>query len=179
MGKVRIIGGEHRSRILQFNDKVVGLRPTTDRVRETLFNWLGQDLTDKICLDLFAGSGVLGFEAASRGAKFVTLVDVNHEVIQSILQNKKLLKLDNIEVIQYDSINYLSHTKNFTDIIFLDPPYNTNLLDKCLRIIESNKAVFKNTLLYIEYRQVPDLSNYEILKSAKAGIVRYSLIKLL
>lgn len=179
MGKVRIIGGKYRSRNLYFIDGVAGLRPTPDRVRETLFNWLGQDLTGKVCLDLFAGSGALGFEAVSRGAKLVTQIEINKEIINKLKQNKQFLKIDNLDIVQQDSIIYLSHLKNSVDIIFLDPPYDTDLLTKCLKVIADSHALFKDTLLYIEYREIPELTNYKVLKTAKAGAVGYALIQLL
>lgn len=178
MGRVRIVGGLHRSRVLQFKDNVDGLRPTPDRVRETLFNWLGQDLTGKICLDLFAGSGALGFEALSRNALSAIMVEQDKAVVKDLLNNKKLLKISNLEIICENGLSYLKKQDKHIDILFLDPPYDSDLLNESLQLIYSQKESFKNTLVYIEYRKTPDLTNYSILKQAKAGVVKSALIQL-
>ncbi len=104
--QIRIIGGEHRGRRLSFPDSR-GLRPTTDRVRETLFNWLQPFFPGAACLDLFAGSGVLGLEAASRGASRVTLVEKSGEVVMMLRESLELLRLDSVKLIQADAVNWL------------------------------------------------------------------------
>ncbi len=176
MGRVRIIGGIHRSRILKFHDGVDGLRPTPDRVRETLFNWLGQDLTNKTCLDLFAGSGALGFEALSRNANWVTLVEKDASIIKDLRRNQEILGVTNSEIVNSNGINYLERAARRFDVIFLDPPYQSELLSKSLDFISRNSVLANDGLIYIEYQTRPDLTNYVILKESKAGNVDYMLI---
>lgn len=178
MGKVRITGGQLRSRILEFSDGVSGLRPTPDRVRQTVFNWLGQDLTGKRCLDLFAGSGALGIEAISRGAKIVTMIENNKQVIQDLLKYKRLFNLPGLEIIAQDSIFFLLQLTCSFDVIFLDPPYSSDLLNRCLNIIYDNQLWYKHSIIYVEYNGKADLARFKILKSAKAGAVRYALLQL-
>lgn len=119
---VRIIGGAWRSRIIRFPD-AHGLRPTPDRVRETLFNWLGQDLTGKRCLDLYAGSGALGFEAASRGANAVVLVERERAVCAALEANRATLKATQVEVVRADALEFLTSDSRVYDVVFLDPPF--------------------------------------------------------
>ncbi len=176
MGQVRIIGGIHRSRILKFKDGVNGLRPTPDRVRETLFNWLGQDLTGKTCLDLFAGSGALGFEALSRNAKWVTLVEKDIAVVKDLRRNQEVLAMSNIEITNSNGINYLERLPKGFDVIFLDPPYQSELLSKSLDIISKTDVLTNNGVIYIEYQTRPNLDGYDIIKESKAGNVGYMLI---
>lgn len=177
MGQVRIIGGIHRSRIIRFKDDIKELRPTPDRVRETLFNWLAQDLTNKSCLDLFAGSGILGFEAISRNAKRVVFNELNKNVVEDLKLNKATLKAENAEVNSIDAEKYIENCTESFDLIFLDPPYKTNLLSKSLSLIK-NKAILKEDgIIYIEYEYIPDLTNYEVIKQKKAGMVNFALIK--
>ena len=176
MGQVRVIGGIHRSRILKFKDGVNGLRPTPDRVRETLFNWLGQDLTGKTCLDLFAGSGALGFEALSRNAKWVTLVEKDIAVVKDLRRNQEVLAMSNIEITNSNGINYLERLPKGFDVIFLDPPYQSELLSKSLDIISKTDVLTNNGVIYIEYQTRPNLDGYDIIKESKAGNVGYMLI---
>jgi 16S rRNA (guanine966-N2)-methyltransferase len=176
MGQVRIIGGIHRSRILKFKDGVNGLRPTPDRVRETLFNWLGQDLIGKTCLDLFAGSGALGFEALSRNAKWVTLVEKDNAVIKDLRRNQEILAMSNIEITNSNGINYLERLPKGFDVIFLDPPYQSDLLSKSLDIISKTDVLSNSGVVYIEYQTRPNLDGYDIIKESKAGNVGYMLI---
>ncbi len=174
MGKIRIIGGEHRSRQLPVLD-YEGLRPTLDRVKETLFNWLGQDLTGKICLDLFAGSGSLGFEAISRYAKTVIMVEQNSKVVKQLEQNKQLLKVNNLQIIEGDGLKFLQTCKVKFDVIFLDPPYDSTLLQKSLANID--KILADNGVIYAEYQQECDLSQFTIIKHGKAGVVNFVLLQ--
>ena len=173
MGKIRIIGGIHRSRQLPVLDSD-SLRPTLDRVKETLFNWLGQDLTSQTCLDLFAGSGSLGFEAISRNAKQVVMVEKSKLVAQQLFANKSTLKCDNCIIIQQDAIDYLAKTEIKFDVIFLDPPYNSDLLEQIL--VKITPALKENGLCYIEYEKAPDLTKFNIIKQSKAGKVNFALI---
>lgn len=120
--RVRVIGGAWRSRIIAFPDRP-DLRPTPDRVRETLFNWLGQDLTGMCCLDLFAGSGALGFEAASRGAARVVMVERERVVYAALQSCRKALDAQQIEVVNADALHFLRGTADVYDVVFLDPPF--------------------------------------------------------
>lgn len=174
MGKIRIIGGEHRSRQLPVLNHD-GLRPTLDRVKETLFNWLGQDLTGKTCLDLFAGSGSLGFEAVSRNAKQVVMVEQNNQVTKQLEQNKLLLKADNLQIINGDGLKFLQTCQLKFDVIFLDPPYNSVLLEQSLAQIENVLA--EDGVIYAEYQQECDLSQFTIIKHGKAGVVNFVLLQ--
>ena len=133
MNTVRIIGGEWKRRQLRFPD-ALGLRPTPDRVRETLFNWLGQDLSGRRCLDLFAGSGALGFEAASRGAERVIMVEQSPEVVAALENNTRLLAAgDRLRIIRGDAVksapSFVSREGKF-DVLFLDPPYRQGWLER-------------------------------------------------
>ena len=176
MGKIRIIGGMHRSRQLTVLD-ADGLRPTLDRVKETLFNWLGQDLTGQTCLDLFAGSGSLGFEAISRNAAMVQMVDKSAKVVQQLISNVQLLRAENCQIINSEAQRFLAKNLLKFDVIFLDPPYNSALLEQSLRLISPHLAV--GGVIYIEYHQnKPDLSQFNILKHSQAGSVNYALLNL-
>ena len=176
MGKIRIIGGTHRSRQLTVLD-ADGLRPTLDRVKETLFNWLGQDLTGQTCLDLFAGSGSLGFEAISRNAQSVTMVEKSSQVAQQLISNSKLLRAENCQIINSEAQRFLAKNSLKFDVIFLDPPYNSDLLEQSLRLISPHLAA--DGVIYIEYHQnKSDLSQFNILKHSQAGSVNYALLNL-
>lgn len=176
MGKIRIIGGIHRSRQLSVLD-VDGLRPTLDRVKETLFNWLGQDLTGLECLDLFAGSGSLGFEAISRNAKHVVMIEKDIRVSRKLLENKNLLKAENCEVINGDAIHYMCSSNRLFDIIFVDPPYSTNLLSDVLPLLR--KLIKDDGLIYAEYSNEVDFNGFDIYKKGKAGLVNYVLLRVI
>lgn len=178
MGQIRIIGGLYRSRILKFKDGIPGLRPTPDRVRETVFNWLGQSLKNKTCLDLFAGSGAFAFEAVSRGARSVILIESNRKVCAELINNTMLLNADNILVKNLDALNYIRKDTQYFDIIFIDPPYSSNLLQECLNELNGGKLINENTILYIEYQSLPDLTGYQIIKEGKVGIVHFALLKI-
>ena len=135
MGKIRIIAGIYRRRQLTVLD-ADGLRPTLDRVKETVFNWLGQDLTGLKCLDLFAGSGSLGFEALSRNAAQVIMLETNPQIAQQLRINLELLDAKNGQVYQQDALKYLRSCSLTFDVIFVDPPYDSNLLEACLAGLE-------------------------------------------
>ena len=173
MGKIRIIGGQYRSRMLDVIDSD-GLRPTSNRIRETLFNWLGQDLTGKTCLDMFAGSGALGFEAISRNATKVTMLELDTGVCNQLIKNQTMLKADNVEIINTNSIKYLSNTQDKFDVIFLDPPYDSDLLSKSLAMIHNNLT--DDGLLFVEYDKEINLTGYEIVKSDQYSMVKFALL---
>ncbi|OZA30518.1 MAG: 16S rRNA (guanine(966)-N(2))-methyltransferase RsmD [Hydrogenophilales bacterium 17-61-9] len=124
--RVRIIGGRFRRRLLDFPGGA-GLRPTPDRVRETLFNWLGQDLPGWTCLDLFAGSGALGFEAASRGAERVVMIERDAGAIGALEKNRTLLGASAIDIKRADALAWLAHNHETFDLVFLDPPFDSGL----------------------------------------------------
>lgn len=146
-GVVRIIGGNWRGRNLKFTC-VDGLRPSLDRTRETLFNWLARDIYSSNCLDLFAGSGALGFEAASRGAKKVTLVESHKKVADNLKKNCEILNASQINVINRDAKKFLEKNSEKFDLIFLDPPFGKGFLFDILQVLETQ--ISSETLIYIE-----------------------------
>lgn len=176
MNKVRIGGGEMRSRVISFPD-AEGLRPTPDRVRETLFNWLGQTLYGRICLDLFAGSGVLGFEAASRGAERVVMVEKNPAVVRALQDNLEKLGVSNVFVHGQDGLEFASRDVQRYDVIFLDPPFGSDYLPKLLEILP--QRLNNNGVLYVEAGKVVEVPPcWRVIKSGKAGQVYYQLLGL-
>jgi 16S rRNA (guanine966-N2)-methyltransferase len=176
MNKVRIIGGELRSRMISFPD-AEGLRPTPDRVRETLFNWLGQTLYGRTCLDLFAGSGALGFEAASRGAERVVMVETNRAVLRALQDNANKLGCANVSVQGQDALEFVCRDAQQYDVIFLDPPFQSDYLPKLLTILP--QRLNENGVLYIESgAEITATSPWQIIKSGKAGQVHYQLLGL-
>jgi 16S rRNA (guanine966-N2)-methyltransferase len=185
--EVRIIAGKWRGRKIQF-PTVGGLRPTPNRIRETLFNWLVPYIHDARCLDLFTGSGALGFESLSRGAAYVLCLEKNREAYQMLISNAKHLKADAdaMEICEKDALVWLTEqlqqplkTRTPFDIIFVDPPYALKTLSKCFALLESQAWLRINTLIYfesdvpIELLTLPD--TWEILKKKKAGNVYYCL----
>lgn len=175
--RIRIIGGEWRSRQLPFIE-VPGLRPTPDRVRETLFNWLQGKIAASHCLDLFAGSGAIGFEALSRHAAEVVLVEKHAKVAQQLRDNLASLKIDGerrATIVNKDAIKYLEETAEAFDIIFLDPPYRKGLLPKVLQQIVSRSLLSTNGLIYLEHESEEQFDwqqwDFEVLKQSKAGQV--------
>jgi len=173
--QVRINAGVWRSRLLKFPD-VEGLRPTPERVRITVFNWLGQDLTGKTCLDLFAGTGAFGFEALSRNAKNVVMVENSRQAYQSLIQNQTLLKAENCQLINQDALYFLVNNTQKFDVIFCDPPYNKGWLDKLLPIL--NQHLSENGVIYTEAEfEIKSSENWEVTKQNKAGNVYYHLLK--
>lgn len=172
--QVRIIGGQWKRRMLSFPDSE-GLRPTPDRVRETLFNWLGQDCSGWHCLDLFAGSGALGFEAASRGAARVVMVERERAVAQVLAGNIQTLKAGGvIHLVQQDALGYLAQTRDTFDVVFLDPPFASDLLERVLPLLLPRLS--SDALVYAETAAWPDLTGWEVLREGKAGTVHYGLL---
>ncbi len=179
-GQVRIIGGKWRGRRLPIAH-VEGLRPTPDRVRETLFNWLSSLLPGANCLDLFAGTGVLGFEAYSRGAKSVVLVDQSPIVVKQLRQIQTTLDVNAIRIHQAAVPDQLPKATEPYDIVFLDPPYTANVLFSTCTFLENNHYLANPAYIYLEANAViqdNDLpTNWRLLKSQKAGAVFYHLAK--
>jgi 16S rRNA (guanine(966)-N(2))-methyltransferase RsmD len=146
--EVRIIGGQWKRTKLPVRDKP-GLRPTPDRVRETLFNWLGQDLEGWRCIDVFAGTGALGFEAASRGASRVVLVEQDPELVDALRATQKKLQAHAVEVQRANGLSVLaSAAGQKLDLVFLDPPFDANLWDKALRA--ASEALAAEGFVYLE-----------------------------
>ncbi len=163
-----------RSRVITFPD-AEGLRPTPDRVRETLFNWLGQTLYGRTCLDLFAGSGALGFEAASRGAESVTMVEKNPAVARALQNNLKKLGASNVFVHAQDGLEFALRDSRRYDVIFLDPPFAGDYLPKLLDILP--QRLNANGLLYVEAGAAVEVPpTLQVKKSGKAGQVHYQLL---
>ncbi len=178
--KVRIGAGEWRSRIVQFPD-ADGLRPTPDRVRATVFNWLGQSLVGKVCLDAFAGSGALGFEAASRGADHVFMCETNALALKALRENTTLLQASRCQVVAKDVLVWLKNSPTVFDVVFCDPPFNAGLIEPFLTAIAKHLA--PTGVVYLEsgilYKNMPIIcENYEVLKSSKAGAVHFGLLRL-
>ncbi len=182
---VRVNAGVWRSRVIKFPD-VAGLRPTPERVRQTVFNWLGQELTGLHCLDLFAGTGVMGFEALSRGATSATLVEVAKPALSALNENKKLLQATQATIFPQDALQFLAqHTTQKFDVIFCDPPYNQGWLPKILPLLKP--LVTNESKVYVEAEFALDsaqnvtpnfVQDWQILKQKKAGSVFYHLIAL-
>ena len=173
--KVRIIGGEWRSRIITF-DNCADLRPTPDRVRETVFNWLGQDMGGKRCLDLFAGSGAMSFEAASRGAARVVMVESDPGVMKTLKINVQKLGAERIELISMDALKFLDSDRHQFDLVFVDPPYRLDLLPRLLSSLHSHLA--DSGLVYVENDSLPEAdADWLVWRKGQAGKVRYQLLK--
>jgi 16S rRNA (guanine(966)-N(2))-methyltransferase RsmD len=175
--RVRIIGGVWRSRFISFLPHP-DLRPTPDRVRETLFNWLGQDLTGKSCLDLFAGSGALGFEAASRGAKRVVLVERDTAAYRKLGENAALLGADKIELKAADALEFLRSDRGAYDVVFLDPPFRSDMLPAVLALLPSRLA--PDALVHVEapLQQAANLpQGWQVWREGRAGAVAHQLLK--
>jgi len=181
--QLRIIGGDWRGRKLDFPD-VPGLRPTPDRVRETLFNWLTPVIRGARCLDLFAGSGALGLESLSRGAAELVLVDSQAEVIAALEKNCELLQAhDRAQLQQRNAMEYLQQlaVDSHFDIIFLDPPYHQGLLQPCIDKLYAQKSLRPSGYLYFESSRdeaLPELpATWVIHRQKMAGQVGYYLVR--
>lgn len=176
--KLRIIGGQWRSRVIVFDD-APGLRPTPARVRETLFNWLQTDVAGARCLDLFAGSGALGFEAASRGAKRVVQVENNAKTCAKLRENALALKTDQLEIMQTDVQSFVQNCRDNFDLVFLDPPFGQDLIQPVCQQIEQTGLLAPYAKIYLESESklvLEDLPpGWQLLKHKVAGDVGYSL----
>ena len=172
---VRIIGGEWRRRLIRF-PAAPELRPTPDRMRETLFNWLGQDLTGETCLDLFAGSGALGFEAASRGAKQVVMVERDAQVFRALQATHTMLGADQVELTRADALAFLRSDVRRYGVVFLDPPFHLDLLPRLLPLLPAR--LNDGSRVYLESDRLPELPDgYQLLRQSRAGRVHGLLIK--
>lgn len=170
-GKLRIIGGEFRRRQLPVLDHP-GLRPTPDRVRETLFNWLGQQLYGKQVLDLFAGTGALGIEALSRGASQVTFVERDSRVATLIRDNLVTLNATQGVVVTTDALTFLNLPGQPADVVFLDPPFHQGLAAPCCAALEAGGWLASDAIIYLETEQAltPEVpANWKLHRETRAG----------
>jgi 16S rRNA (guanine966-N2)-methyltransferase len=175
MSRIRITGGEWRSRLIQVIDGP-GLRPTPDRVRETLFNWLGQDLSGLRCLDLFAGSGILGFEAASRGAAKVTLVEKDRHAFAQLERNAASFTDPRIELRYGDALKFGAAANAEYDLILLDPPYRQGWLEKVEPLL--SRLAAPQARIYAEAEsRLEHLGDWQVVKQGVAGRVFYHLLE--
>jgi 16S rRNA (guanine966-N2)-methyltransferase len=174
-GRVRIIGGEFRGRRLGVIARP-DVRPTPDRVRETLFNWLGQRLDGQSCLDLFAGSGALGFEAASRGAARVVMVESDPRVFDALREDRELLGARQVELVFGEALDYLRKSQDRFDLVFLDPPFRQNALGSALEVLRDRLA--PGARVYAEApAPVEPQAPWRELKRSRAGQVSYQLLE--
>lgn len=179
-GQIRIIGGQWRGRKLPVPDSP-GLRPTTDRVRETLFNWLAPSMVDATVLDCFAGSGALGLEALSRYATSATLLEMDRNVSQQLQKNLVTLKATNAKVVNTNTLNFLAQPGEQHSIVFVDPPFRKGLLDETLALLESNSWLADEALIYVESEvengmpAVP--ASWSLHREKVAGQVAYRLFR--
>lgn len=174
--EVRIVGGAWRSRRIRFTPRD-GLRPTPDRVRETLFNWLGQDLTGFVCLDLFAGSGALGFEAASRGAKRVVMVEHDRAAFAALEHNRNALDARQVELVRADALEFLRTDSGRYDVIFLDPPFAAGYMDALAPLLPPRIAgegrVYRESARAAQWP-----AGWRVVKDGRAGQVAFQLLRL-
>lgn len=174
--RVRIIAGKWRSRLLKF-PPAAQLRPTPDRVRETLFNWLGQRLDGLACLDLFAGSGALGFEAASRGAARVVMVERDPAVVRSLRASAASLAAEGVEIVEDDAARYVERAVERFDVAFVDPPYASGLAERILERLP--ERLNERARVYVESAEPLELrAPWQALREDRAGAVRYALYEL-
>ena len=174
-GKIRIIAGEYRGRRLAVPSRP-GLRPTPDRVRETLFNWLGQWLDGLSCLDLFAGSGALGFEAASRRAARVVMVEHDRDVFSHLKNVKETINAAQVDLVNGDAFHYLKGPGEHFDVVFLDPPFRQNALPALLKQLPDRLK--PGARVYIEAAApVEAKPPWRELRAARAGQVSYQLLE--
>ena len=177
-GRVRIIGGTWRGTKLNVPD-IEQLRPTPDRIRETLFNWLQNVISGAICLDLFAGSGALGFEAASRGAARVVMIEQNRQLAERLQRQADALHTDIVEIVQADALQWLENARPGFDLVFLDPPFGAGLLARVLPLLARKLLLRRGGLIYVESETglVIDPCGFEIKKQKRAGQVQYMLLQ--
>lgn len=178
--RLRIIGGEWRSRVLHFAD-VADIRPTPDRIRETLFNWLQWQITGARCLDLFAGSAALSFEALSRGAAQVTAFELNHAAARSIRENCRTLGTSKLELIEGSALDRLQHgaVPSPYNLVFVDPPFASGLYEPCFTALQERGWLAPGALIYVEASQSLDgfrvPATWQLQREKRGGDVHYGL----
>jgi len=179
-GRLRIIGGRWRGRRLEVPESE-GLRPTPDRVRETLFNWLQPYIAGAQCLDLFAGTGALCLEALSRGAARVVMVEQAPAVAEQLRRHVATLQAENAEVVRADAVEFLRQAPQAFDIVFLDPPFQSDLIRRCAELVEARGWIKPGGLVYIEapsrVEAPPIPATWELIRSKSAGQVGYHLAR--
>ncbi|MGV6857987.1 MAG: 16S rRNA (guanine(966)-N(2))-methyltransferase RsmD [bacterium] len=179
-GRVRIIAGKWGGRFLRFKN-AAGLRPSGERVRETLFSWLQADLPGASVLDLFAGSGVLGLEAASRGASHVALVENNGATARQLREHIDSLNAKEVDLHQGSALKFLQTSSLRYDVIFVDPPFHGSLMEQTLAVLVEHKAQLTGAVIYLEFEQkhppnLPDGWDFERFK--EAGDVGFGVVRL-
>ena len=176
-GGVKIIAGTLRGRRLRVLPKEL-LRPSSSRTKETLFNWLNPQIRDARCLDLFSGSGALGFESVSRGASWVTMIDDDVEVVEDLRAKSDELRIDNCEIFKKEAISWLAkEQKKKYDIVYLDPPFRSGLLERALSEL-AHGWLSDNGLVYVEVEadKAERIQNWKILRTATTKKTRYALL---
>lgn len=172
--RVRIVGGRYRSRLLAFPDGA-GLRPTPDRVRETLFNWLGQDLAGWRCVDLFAGSGALGFEAASRGAARVLMIERDASAVAALEKNRTALGAA-VDIVRADALVWLVGNRETFDLAFVDPPFDTDMAASALAGLAPHIA--SGGCVYVEQASATVAPpGFVVHRSGRAGRSHFALLR--
>ncbi len=178
-GRLRIVAGKWRSRLLPIADEP-GLRPTSERIRETLFNWLAATIEGSRCLDLYAGSGALGLEALSRGAREVVFVENSAAAVAVLEESVAALEAAGARVRKKDALRYLQGDSEHFDIVFLDPPFAADLLEDLCRLLDERDWLAAGARVYLEQghdRPLPRLPDgWTVLKQKTAGKVRYALV---
>ena len=177
---IRVISGKYKNRRLKFPN-ISGLRPTSDQLKETIFNWLTPYIHDSVCIDAFAGSGSLGIESISRGASKAIFYELNFKALQQIKENLNTLEIKNFEIHKKDSIKALANLEKKEEslIIFLDPPFNKNIAPKALSSILQNENISAETLIYIETEKQAEynLDGFEIIKEKSTSNISAKLLK--
>ncbi len=179
-GRLRIVAGNWRSRLLDIAD-VEGLRPTSERIRETLFNWLAPRMHGARCLDAYAGTGALGLEALSRGAASVMFIEKSPVAAKQLRRNIDVLDARGATVHQHDTLDYLRGTAPGPfDLVFLDPPFADDLVEETCRLLDQHNLLAADALVYVELPKTgaePQLpSGWQVQKNKTAGNVRYMLV---
>ena len=178
MNEVRIISGKWRRRKLAFPNRPT-LRPTPDRARETVFNWLAAWLDGARCLDLFAGSGALGFESLSRGAAEATLVDDDPVVIRALQENARAIGATHCAIVRASARDFLRSNERSWDIVFLDPPFDSALLEHSLDALGTGPHLHPESIVYVEssVHLPPPLDGWTTIKSTRTGDVQSQLLQ--
>ncbi len=178
MNEVRIISGKWRRRKLAFPSRPT-LRPTPDRARETVFNWLAAWMDGARCLDLFAGSGALGFESLSRGAAEATLVDDDPVVVRALKESARAIGATNCTIVRASALDFLRSNDRSWDIVFLDPPFDSPLLERSLDALGAGTHLHSESIVYVEssIHQPPSLAGWTTIKSTRTGDVQSQLLQ--
>lgn len=179
-GQLRIIAGRWRGRKLDVA-QAAGLRPTGDRVRETLFNWISMYLDGAVCWDAFAGSGALGFESLSRGAHCVFFTETQPIALKNLHQSAQSLQAENAIICPQDALRFIANTHQDFDIVFLDPPFDLDLIEPCLELLHKHKRLKPQAIIYLETAQALRLDklapDYRLLKEKSTGNVYFYLLQ--